>query len=241
MKYRELFWLMALDGVFVGSKYHAGRILDERVFKCGANGYDETIMIDKLHVVGNPWYPDEVSKSITWAMHKDVDLIITNPPQFRKWTHVSLVLASVLKSINPKWRIVVTTSRKEYTSSDQWIGQFAKYLSDHGTIEIRQALSKDEYYYWLSRSKVMLTNSPEENFGYCPVEAMTFDCVPIMPNHCSYPELVDSNPHLLYNPDSLDEAVEKVLRILINPEIVSSYPKKWEQAIPRMVEVMQSD
>jgi len=236
MKYRELNWLAILDGVFVGSEYHKKAIINRRI-KEYASPEDQEYLSRKIHVTGNPWMEKEVGGSISWALQKDVELILPNLPDYRKRPDISLALAVVLGERHPKWRIVVTTSRQEYrTEKDKWIGEFAKALDTYKHIEIKAGLTKEKYYYWLSRSKVMLSTSIEENFGYCPVEAMSFDCCPVLPNRYSYPELVEGNGRLLY--DTYDEALEKIESLVENPVQVTQYPKKYEDSIQRMIKIM---
>jgi hypothetical protein len=57
--------------------------------------------------------------------------------------------------------------------------------------------SWDEYYETLANSKVLLITSKEETYGYQIVDAILNGCIPVAPNHFSYPELIPKD--YLYN------------------------------------------
>lgn len=49
--------------------------------------------------------------------------------------------------------------------------------------------TKDEYYQVLAKSKIAISFAEQETFGYAMLEALTFDCVPVVPNKLSYKEM----------------------------------------------------
>lgn len=51
-------------------------------------------------------------------------------------------------------------------------------------------LSWNDYFRFLTKSKVMLVTSREETFGYQIVDAVMNNCIPIAPQRLSYPELL---------------------------------------------------
>jgi hypothetical protein len=60
-----------------------------------------------------------------------------------------------------------------------------------------------------------MSNSIEENFGICIIEAMIYGTYPLLPRGLSHTELAGNNPALLY--DDLDEVVSKVKYLLETP------------------------
>ena len=66
------------------------------------------------------------------------------------------------------------------------------------------------YYKFLAKSKVLLITSKEETYGYQVVDAILNGCIPVAPNHFSYPELLP--PEYLYN--TIGECVNIILRAL---------------------------
>jgi hypothetical protein len=66
------------------------------------------------------------------------------------------------------------------------------------------------YYDALSYSKVLLITAKEETYGYQIVDAIMNDCIPVAPNHFSYPELIPKN--YLYN--SINELIAILIKAL---------------------------
>jgi hypothetical protein len=93
------------------------------------------------------------------------------------------------------------------------------------------------YYTFLSMSKILLVTSHEETFGYQVVDAVMNDCVPLVPNRCSYPELVPEQ----YTYSSLDSLKEKIKMVeqgkLRTPSLICEGEMKmfYENIIQRMM------
>jgi hypothetical protein len=68
----------------------------------------------------------------------------------------------------------------------------------------------DNYYEFLSKSKVLFISSSEETFGYQILDAVYHNCIPICPHNFSYPELLPEE--YLYK--DKNEAVCLVLKAL---------------------------
>lgn len=68
----------------------------------------------------------------------------------------------------------------------------------------------EDYYCYVSESKVMIITAKEETYGYQVVDAILSQCVPVAPNKFSYPELLPRE--CLYDDyKELEVAVEKVV------------------------------
>ena len=70
--------------------------------------------------------------------------------------------------------------------------------------------SWEEYFTFLSESKILLITSYEDTFGYQIVDAIMNGCVPIAPNRCAYPELLPKE-YLYNNDDELFTLIDLVL------------------------------
>jgi hypothetical protein len=68
-----------------------------------------------------------------------------------------------------------------------------------------------DYYMYLAQSKVLISTSSEETFGYQIMDAILAGCIPIAPNDFSYPELLDRE----YLYDDVDELLD-TLTIALN-------------------------
>jgi len=174
-------------------------------------GNSASYLYYRLKVTGNPLFESDYPLTKT-RISKNKQLIISNRFDYEKRPNLSLDFAHILKRRHPDLRIVVTTSRPTFRSNRDWLVEYARQLEKDGIIEIYSGLSKYSYHRHLAESKVMLSNSIEENFGYCLVEACLHGTIPIVPNDFSHPEILGGHKFCLF--DSEDEIVAKVETIL---------------------------
>lgn len=228
-KYTELGWLACCDYVFVGSEYHMRAIIDRRI-KPYASEEDVGELVNKIIVTGNPLFKDAYPE---YRGEKKNQIIISNRFDWEKRPNLSLDFAYILKKKHPDWKIIVTTGRKEFKSNKQWLVDYAKALEEDGIIEIHSGLTKNEYHRFLAESKVMLTNSIEENFGYCAIEAVIYNTYPLMKNELSHPELVQNNSRLLF--DDEDEIVSKVEYLMENEIHITPYAVPYFKSLDKII------
>ena len=219
-KYFEEGWLEICDKVFVGSVYHKNLIVAKRYYSNPS----------KIIVTGNPWNTQEVLK-IVGEYQKKNQIIHSNLPDWRKRPNIFLNLVPIIKEKRPDVNIVLTTSRSKWGKG--WIRESALVLQRKGYLEIKEGLSKKEYYKILAESKVMFSATEQETFGYCIVEAMTFDTNPIVPNKLSYPEIVQHDKGLIYN--NYDEAVKLMMDRLRNPIKTRKYAEVYDKSIIKIL------
>lgn len=87
-----------------------------------------------------------------------------------------------------------------------------------------------EQYY--SESMIYLQLSRHEAFGLSIVEAMTFNCIPIVTNVFALPETVGTNGHIIRNKNECIKSIKKTLannhriKIHINPQFDIKYRKE---------------
>jgi hypothetical protein len=85
-------------------------------------------------------------------------------------------------------------------------------MEKDGIIKIYEGLTKKEYHALLAESKIFLTNTVEENFGYCLIEAIAHNTYPLAENRYSHPELLFNDDRFLFN--DTDEIIPKALDLL---------------------------
>jgi len=222
-KHFENGWLKVFDKVFVGSEYHKNQILKFR--ECEP---------DKIVVTGNPYKISEVQSRIN-VPDKENRVIMTNRPDFEKRPDLTLDVFYDLKALHPDWEFMVTTGRKKWGTG--WIRDEALSLADHGVLTIQEGISKDEYFKFLAGSKVMTGNSMEENFGYCILESLVFNTIPIIENKFSHPELVDFDKNLLF--DGIPDQMDKIERMMnISEYNVQEYAEKYESSLKYIFRIM---
>jgi len=193
-KFIERGWFEVFDVVFVGSQYHKNKILEYHAE-----------LADKIMVSGNPYKSVEITDGIKGVQKKN-RVILTNRPDYEKRPNLTLDVFQILKDKYPAWEFMVTTGRDEWGSG--WLRSLAKSLEKKGVITIKEGLTKAEYLNFLAESKIMTGNTIEENFGYCILEAMICNTIPIVSNGYSHPELLEGHHNLLFN--SIIEQVELI-------------------------------
>lgn len=217
-KHFEEGWLTVFDKIFVGSVYHKQQILKSRSVLDGSN---------KIVVTGNPYDISEVTDRIKVPKKKD-QIILSNRPDFEKRPDLTLDVFEILKKDQPEWNFIVTTGRKKWGTGD--IRDRALNLQEQGIITIYEGISKDKYFELLAESKIMTGNSMEENFGYCILESLVFNTIPVIENKFSHPELLEYDDNLLFN-----NKAEQILKIKSNMSIndsdVNHYAKKYEKSL----------
>jgi glycosyltransferase involved in cell wall biosynthesis len=210
----ERAWFNVFDKIFVGSQYHKIQMIQKRqVNPC------------KVIVTGNPYRVKDLRLKFS-NVEKINRVILTNRPDDEKRPEVSLMVMAALKRHHSDWQFIVTTSRKTWGKSA--LREFVLFLADQGIVVLREGLSKDEYLQLLAESRVMISNSIEENFGYCVLEAMAVNTIPIVPNAYSYPELI-SDPRCLFN--SLGEQLLLVKGAIEKPFDVWGYVMKYDDSL----------
>lgn len=221
-KYTELGWILSCDKVFVGSNYHRQAFLERRAYPY-ARASDIGLIEKKLVVTGNPLFKEDYHLDLMPVKRKQI--IISNRFDWEKRPNMSLTFAYILKKRQPDLRIVVTTSRPNFKSNKSWLVDMARGMEQDGIIEIHDGLSKKEYHTLLAESKIMLSNSIEENFGYCIAEALMFNTYPLIKNELSHPELVQHDQRLLFNDE--DEIVAMAEKLLESDFDVTPYTHKY--------------
>jgi glycosyltransferase involved in cell wall biosynthesis len=224
-KFFEKAWFNLFDEVFVGSEYHKQQIIKLR-------GADPS----KIIVTGNPY--DTINEGVHPRHTKENICILTNRPDYEKRPNITLDVFEILKALHPDWRFVVTTSRASWGKG--WLREKAISLAERGIIELYEGLTKKEYLDWLDRATVMTGNSIEENFGYCILESIILNTIPVVPNAYSHPELlIGDSSEFLFN--SVDEQIQILDEILTSPpkfygvELANRYRYSLSSIVSRLV------
>jgi len=214
----ETAWGSVFDMIFVGSEYHKRMLVEKR-----------KLPADKLMVTGNPYDASEVPKLNLPVNHTRV--ILTNRPDPEKRPEVTLKVFAQLKKQHPSWDFLVTTGRKQWGSGA--VRNTALALRDQGVITIHEGISKGEYLELLASSRVMTGNTIEENFGYCVLEALLVDTIPVVPNDFSHPELLQNDERCLF--DTTGRQMTLIERAIEDPFSVLGYSKRYEDSLAAIV------
>lgn len=237
-KYFEIGFLNLCNGVFVGSDYSKQSIIDRLLYSIPPE--EAASISNRIYSYGMPLNYHEIQK---YDSNKENIILFPHRPDSEKCPDKFI---NIMQALSITWedfknyKIIFCTSKKQYLSQDRWINALLYYFKNkEKNVEIREDLSKDEYYTLLGKSSLMVSTTSEENFGYCAVEALALSCQVLLPNDFSHPEIVNNNPRFLY--DSYDELCDKIPNILKNPvhskelkELVQPYSLVVENWIKTM-------
>ncbi len=232
-RYFEKGWAKICNGIFVGSKYHKNKFTRLRVSKEIAK---------KIYVTGNPFNTKEIinivgEKNIMDVFKRKNIIIFPHRWDIEKRPNIFVDLINHLWKQRQDFKVVITTSRKEFRSNQPWLIKklsFSKFPH-----EIKSGLTKGQYYKELSKAKVFVSTTIEENFGYCLLEAITLGCSVVVPNKFSHKEILKNDDRFLYR--NLPHAVKMISDMLDNPKSAFCYSERYNSSIEKMVKIMIKD
>jgi glycosyltransferase involved in cell wall biosynthesis len=204
-KHTEIGWVKAVDYVFCGTEYAKRSFLE-----CHDLEHEHEV-VEKFVVSGNPLFHESYLN--VCGTEKQKLVLLTNRFDAEKNVGETLQLFTLLKLRNPDWRFCILTGRQKFTSNCESSLELALELQEQGVLEIHAGLTKEQYHGFLHSAAIMVSNSPEENFGYCVVEAALYGCAPLLYDSgktfadSSHRELVRGDAQLLFS--STDEAIQK--------------------------------
>lgn len=235
-RFFELGWLAAFDLIFVGSRYHKNAIIERRINPLVVSEADRQAMADKIVVTGNPLFLTDYDLASDQTP-KLKQMIISNRFDWEKRPNLSLDFCYILKRRIPDLNIIVTTSRPEFKSNKKWLVELARCMENDGIIKIYDGLTKKEYHALLAESRIFLTNTIEENFGYCLIEAVLHNTYPLAENKYSHPELLKNDSRFLF--DDTDEIVPKAISLLDADHDISDMAKRYCKSMERMIDAIK--
>lgn len=226
-KHYEKAWGTIYEEIFVGSEYHKEKLCRLRL-----------IHPERVKVTGNPCRVDEVRESIPWEPKRN-RLILTNRPDPEKRPTQTLALFVKLWQLHPDWEFMVTTSRPTWGAGE--VRQWALHLQEQGILQVCEGLSKEEYFHLLQTSRVMTSNTIEENFGYCVLEALIFGTTPVVPCGYSHSELLGGDPQMLFNSEAdqirlIEFHMDDVFEEDKKDQYLYQLAKKYDDSLQRIVE-----
>jgi hypothetical protein len=90
----------------------------------------------------------------------------------------------------------------------------ARKMSDEGTLQIFENLSKNDYYALVNDSRVLFNCALQDWVSNTVSEADTLGCNVLYPAYRSFPETFADDPNRLYVPWSIDDAYHKMQNLL---------------------------
>lgn len=219
-KFFEVGWARMCEKIFVGSEYHRKLFMRSRDMEA------------RIVVTGNPFKSSELAPYRIPVEAKKRQVIFPN-----RWDKEKRPAEFVYIARNmPDVHFVVTTSRRTLTNDPKlkWVAEEARKLPN---VTIYEGISKAQYYRLAAESKVYLSTSIDETFGYCLVETLALGCYPVVRHGFSYCEILANDPRFFYN--NLREAIERIYEGLECNETFEHLATYYDESIPRMIAAMR--
>lgn len=206
-QYTEVGWVAAFDLVMVGSQYHKDMFVEKRLVPAGRSD-----LAARISVCPNPLFEQDYART---GKPKVNQVVLPNRVDWGKRPDLAFTIAALVKAKRPDWKFVVTTGKDDLHSDRKWLSDYAYWLESQGVLEIKRGLSKAQYHEVLETSKIMLTTSIDETFGYCIAESMHYGTLPLMRQGLSHTEF--QCPSEFYFKDE-DDAIEKLVDMMDNTD-----------------------
>lgn len=191
-RFTEVGWIAALDQVYVGSKYHKQAVIDRRLAPVNASELGHKIFVTK-----NPMFATDYPKK---GLNKEKLMLLTNRFDKEKDPMATCRLFHKLKQKHPDWNFVITTGRKTFRSNlDAEALDLVHEWERQGILEVKAGLTKAQYHEYLERAAIVVSHSPEENYGICIAESLVYGCAPLLLNCASHPEHVHHSQEFLFD------------------------------------------
>lgn len=196
-KLAENLWWELYDIVYLPSKYAQSKIPSKYIRK--------TAIL--------PWGLDGIQSDkykLEWQ-ERDLDVVfphrISSDKGFERFCSISSRLPNVSFYITSP-----SLENKKYQSV----------IQNFTNVKLIPAVDRTELYKIMGRSKVVLSCSRQELYGYSVLEACNAGCIPVLPNDQVYVEMYDKS--YLYNNE--DEAVSKIESNLLSGKVYTATKTK---------------
>ena len=167
--------------------------------------------VDKVFVA-TEYHKQLIIKKTKWAIPGRI--IVTGLP-----FDMDEVANTIDKKISPPKENIVVFPHRLDDEKRPWL--FDRLAYDLRKTEWQFIKSKTttktklEYYQLLSRAKIAVSFAEQETFGYAMLEALTFNCIPVVPNKLSYKEMICYK----YKADSYIQTRDMVASLIKNDTV----------------------
>lgn len=184
---------------------------------CASSVHAEFMAVANLRapvVLGLPYDEDDVRRiagSVLAWEDRPPQVIYSSRLDTEKQPHFFL---DIVERLGSKFDFVLCTGSERLRSNDPSAIHRAERLAELGLLTILTGCSKHDYYQQLGRSRVQLNTARQDFVSYTAIEASTLGAVTLAPAFRSFPETLRSNPSQLFVPWSVDEACEKLQKLV---------------------------
>jgi len=118
----------------------------------------------------------------------------------------------------------------------------ARKMEERGQLKIYENLKKEEYYSIVNDSKVLFNCALQDWTSNTVSEADSLGCNVLFPAYRSFPEIFANDYTRMYVPWSIDDAMQKLDKLLAQPHPKLGQISDWTSAtIDRYIDIMQGN
>lgn len=170
----------------------------------------------KIVVVGLPFNSAMVAAKADLSKCPGEEYHVVYSSRFDKEKNPSFFLDLV--ETRDDLKFCICTGDEALRGSDDKAVKRARALESKSKLRIFTGLEKAEYYAILTACAVQFNSAEQDWVSYTLLEALTFGCMPLYPNHRSFPETFEYDRKVLYRPRDLKDASNLLSDLLLSKE-----------------------
>jgi hypothetical protein len=139
----------------------------------------------------------------------------------------------------PKVEFCIFSGAKLRSNNDSYM-QRTRDLQARGLLTVYEDLEKNDYYALLNDTRVLFNCALQDWVSNTVSEADTLGCNVLYPAYRSFPETFANDPNRLYIPWSVNDALDKLSRLLTHPNGNMGKISDWNDGtIDRTVDILE--
>ena len=195
------------------------------IYNISGLAFDKNEVRERVGTV-KPWEERErrVVFGARFDQEKQPDFFMDMVERYGGQAEFALLSGGPLRSNNPKYI------------------ERARVLEQHGLLKIYENLQKNEYYSIVNDSRVLFNCALQDWTSNTVSEADALGCNVLYPAYRSFPEVFANDHTRLYVPWSMEDALEKLDKLLDEPHPDIGKISDWTSAtIDRYIDIMQGN
>jgi len=218
---------------------------------CASTIHRELMEIARLpthhvHVLGLPYDEVDVRARLVGSLKAHGDrprrVVYASRLDREKQPWFFLDVVDAVHRTMPEVEFVVCTGSTNPRSNDPESLMRLRQYAECGRIRLAAGLTKADYYRIVADSRVQLNTARQDFISYTAIEASTFGTPTLAPAFRSFPECLRNRASQLYAPWSVEEASEKLKRLLVDgddPAEVSVLSANQHASLDRIISLFQ--
>jgi hypothetical protein len=139
----------------------------------------------------------------------------------------------------PRVEFCIFSGAKLRSNNDSYM-QRTRDLQERGLLTVYEDLEKNDYYALLNDTRVLFNCALQDWVSNTVSEADTLGCNVLYPAYRSFPETFANDPNRLYIPWSVNDALDKLSRLLTHPNANMGKISDWNDGtIDRTVDILE--